>query len=254
MPEPLPITFINGVPPDDYCPESHAALVTYILSLIEAEVPGPYTIWNFGSTVPLVADQDRPWMRLDAEGRPDGPYVFYNSQWVRKHPVPHGPNGVRQIWTGTPDELKTFDGGEDATVGDSTGPFWEIDTDFAARIPMGVGTTAGGQAIDIATSYGADEVTLAAGQLPEHFHYMAVGTANGAAGPLLSAAHSLSYSGGGMGSENYNLLGLDVTTNVPNVGQTSKAGSATPTEVSILPPVRGVYFIKRTARRFYLAT
>jgi hypothetical protein len=253
MPEPLPITFINGVPPDDYCPESHAALVTYILSLIEAEVPGPYTIWNYGSTVPAVADQDRPWLRLDAEGRPEGVYKFYNSQWVRPHLIPPD-SGFRDIWVGTPEELKTEDGGEDAAVGETTGPFWEIDTDFAARIPMGVGTTAGGQAIDLGTSYGADELMLAAGNLPEHFHYVAVGTANGGGGPLLSATHALSYSGGGFGAENYNLVGLDITSNIPNVGQTSKTGSATPTEVSILPPVRGVYFIKRTARRFYLAT
>jgi hypothetical protein len=134
--------------------------------------------------------------------------------------------------------------------GSASGPMWEVDTAFEGRMPLGVGTTPAGTAITVATNYGNDQVTLAEMNLPEHYHYVARSTQQNSSS--ISATQTMAYIGGGYGNENYVLQGLDVASNPANVGQTSAFGEASPTAVTTLGPSRGVYFIKRTARVFFI--
>ena len=62
--------------------------VTWLEKNHSSYMPGNYSLYNFGNTVPAVEDQDRPWLRTNADGSPDRLYVYFNGKWVAPHPVP----------------------------------------------------------------------------------------------------------------------------------------------------------------------
>lgn len=251
MAENLSIILVPPVFPAGYCPTTEQQRANDIVDGITAYVDGTYTVWNYGNTEPTAENRGKPWLRLKGDGTLDRVYIYYNGQWVSPHVTPAG-GSERRLWVGTTGELETYDGGQAGTVGAASGPMWEVDTAFAGRMPLGVGTTPSSVAIAVATNYGNDKVTITDANLPEHFHYVAKSTQQNSSS--LSATQAVAYIGGGYGNENYVLQGLDIASNIPNVGQTSKAGTASPTTLDLLNPARGVYFIKRTARLFHVPT
>lgn len=197
------------------------------------------------STQPGVTDRDKLWYDTDV-GRL---YRFAGGAWVSPHPSAAG-GDERRIWVGTLANLITYDGGSAGAVGDNSGPMWEQDTDFNDRIPMGVGPSL---ALAVSTNYGSAgaTTTIAEANLPPHRHYVATNVPNAAGPPLVGANDFLSYSGGNMGNENYNLLpGNGVEPNVARSG----LGAGTSSAFTVLNPVRGVYVIKRTARLNYVGS
>jgi len=93
---------------------------------------------------PAVEDNDKIWYKRASDGGLEWPALPFAwninySQWLATHPIPPGDNGLR-IWIGAAVDIDDYDGGETAGISPSTGPMWEIVTDFNDRIPAGVGT------------------------------------------------------------------------------------------------------------------
>jgi len=131
------VNLVKGTIPSSACFSSVQALYDLVIDSTTAHVKGEYSLFNFGDTVPAVSDQDKPWIRTIGNA-PDKVYVYESGYWLSLHPVPYG-SQERRIWTGTTADLATYDGGSAGDPSVFSGPFWEVDTNFAAVFPVGVG-------------------------------------------------------------------------------------------------------------------
>jgi len=243
------VNLVKGTIPTSACFSSVQALYDLVIDSTTAHVKGEYSLFNFGDTVPAVSDQDKPWIRTIGNA-PDKVYVYESGYWLSLHPVPVG-SYERRIWTGTTAQLAQYDGGDTGSVSAFTGPFWEVDTDFSAVFPVGVGEFASGTEVDNGGTGGEDKTTLTSNQVPDHQHDgkayypsdQAVITSTDPSGVNDRCEHEGQghTTGGGKG---YSTAG--VRTEGPLVGGSGEAHDN-------LPPYRGVYFIKRTIRQYYTA-
>lgn len=216
----------------DTCFESVQQLYNTFVDKTTAYVAGSYSQFNYGDTVPSVDDQDRPWIRT-VNGLPDKIYTWISGQWASKHPVPAG-SSVRMLWAGSLGDLNTYDGGSAGTANSFSGPFWEQDTAFDARFPVGIGSTANGTAITEASrTGGVDEIALTEANLPPH-------------------THGLNYTERAYNNGTLHTGEGAFISGVKTVDGMIEAGSGQKSEsFTNLPPYYGVYFIKRTAREYY---
>lgn len=198
-------------------------------------------------SAPDPEDRDKAWIRLTAPGGEpvsSRPLIWFGGQWVARHPYdPESP--VRLLWVGTLAELDTFDGGSAGAVSDIAGPFWEVDSNFAGRMPVGVGTVPDTTtAVTVDTNVGSGQVTLSSVNIPQHSHQLGVESSDvtGAAenGQLRDASGDVTF------ISTWNQTAVAVTR---NWGGAASDGSTTPFDS--VPAARGVYFIKRTIRKFY---
>jgi len=137
-----PVQLTPPILPEGVCFANEQERANSFFELASAQISGEFTSWNVGTSTPTVDNQDKPWLKLNSDGSPEGSYAFSSGAWVRPYPVPPGPNAVRWLWTSDQATLDTFDGGSAGAVTNTTGPFWTIDTDFADKIPIGAGTVA----------------------------------------------------------------------------------------------------------------
>lgn len=216
---------------------------------IDAQLPGNYNTFNYGNTPPAVADRDKPWLRTDASGTPDRWYVYYNGLWIWPHPIP--PNsGFVQMYDGDATALETEDGGSAGAVTDYTGPFWEIIADFNGRSPMGVGNVGGvgtGTAIALDANIGEEKHVQTEDELATHNHdtnYVFEPVTLTPAPPPAPSGQG-TYSGGG--GYRPNLL-------IEDAGGKDVGGVLTTQGANVVHPVRGINFIRRTARVYYVLT
>lgn len=185
------------------------------------------------ATVPAVADRNKLWAKVDGGAQPTGYFIYAGGLWLQPHPVPAS-SSVRQLWVGAEADLVTYDGGVAGVVSAASGPFWEVDHDFDARFPVGPGTTAGGTIIGVGDTGGEDAHTLTVAELPAHTHP-----------PLVGTQYAMDNDGGtGAGT---NASTADGLTEADTTGAT---GDGDPHNT--LPPYRGAFVIKRTARIFYV--
>lgn len=234
-----------GTVPQGTCyPATVQELNVLILSLARAIFPGTLSTFNFGNTVPTADNRDKPWIRTDASGNLDRLYTWGGGGvWVSPHPVPAS-SQIRFGWVGLEADLKTFDGGVDEPVSDTTGPFWEVDHDFDAKFSVGPGTFAGGTTVNVGDTGGADEKTLTSDNIPPHFHDY------GIEGPSLVTSDSQAGTFHTSGTNYYDPT--ETTTQIGRTRQTGGTGTpAAATAFEILPPYRGEFRIRRTARIFY---
>jgi len=224
---------IGGIPE---CNETWNELLTNIIAAVQVQIPTAVS-YVIQSSVPSVSDQDKLWVKL-VGGYLEGSYAFNNGIWARPHPIAAS-SEERKIFVGSSGSIDTYDGGEVATVGDATGPFWEIATEFEARMPLGVGTLPISTTVVAVTAEGgADKHTLAADELPEHTHdfklnqYALTDSSNPPPNQLLASNTSPVTAGG---------TAPDVTIDGGGDGQAHDN----------MPPYIGVYFIKRTARIYH---
>ena len=224
------VNLVKGTIPSSACFSSVQALYDLVIDSTTAHVKGEYSLFNFGDTVPAVSDQDKPWIRTIGNA-PDKVYVYESGYWLSLHPVPIG-SQERRIWTGTTAELAGYDGGDTGSISAFTGPFWEVDTDFSAVFPVGVGTFASGTQVNAGNTGGVEEVTLTTAQMPEHSHDFTLNGYNSS-----------------QDSNTGNEYGFDGKS--PQSLKTDNTGSGE--AHNNLPPYRGVYFIKRTGRQYYTA-
>src|SRR5512139_1932713 len=221
-----------------YCWAGPQTFATDLIALLTGTIPGTFSSFNFGSTTPAPEDQDKPWIKTDVSGNLEGVYT-YNGVWVRPHPVPYASNYVA-MWKGSEADLWAFDGGDGTDPStnpptDTSGAMWVRDTDFDFRIPLGVGTSdtdygGGATTVAVGGEGGEEKHVLTAAEMPAHSHGLA-------------GAGLVTNQVGG-----YNVQGSGVAVNVVfPVSQGSDDAHEN------MPPYRAVYFIKRSARKYYTA-
>ena len=155
-------------------------------------------------------------------------------------------------------------------VGLATGPFWEIDHDFDGRMAVSPGMVPGAAVDDEVmqgTDHGAGEIVLAWEQMPHHAHvanaWSHTGSVNTQGQMLLDIGEfddKDSYNGLSIVTQNGEgeSKNLDLT-KVVKWGQTLDVvkvddSNRDVTNVPLAPAARGVYMIKRTARKYLVAT
>ena len=243
MPSDANVTISADVLSSDFCHENWPATFAAWAALLHGTLPGTFSSFNFGNAVPDPADQDKPWIRTNADGTLDGLYVFAGGYWARPYPVPASAP-ERRIWEGTTTLLETYDGGANVAVTDYTGPFWEVDTNYAARMILAPGTLPSGSVVAVTSSAGSETNTLIKDNLPDlPVSWWSSNDNNADADPYTHQAEwGLIGDDGATGPANGRTQFTDEIITI----DTQLAGVTTP--ISNLPPYRSAYIIKRTAR------
>lgn len=223
-----------------------------LISLLTVLIDDGYKI-NVGPGPIDPEDRIWPWLRLEADGRPDTVvggqlYHYVGGIWLATHPMPVG---AVMMYEGTEASITTFNGGESAAITDTAGPFWERVTQMNGKIPIGPGEiTAGPPSVTITENEnkGAYSTQLSDANIRHHRHWVAARQSTTSA-PLPTSDEQIADDAGGNAQENYKLQG---TGTIATKGRTSfVAGedqSATNEAFPILPQVRGIWMIRRTAR------
>jgi len=235
MPNLTLITLTAPSLPANYCPASYQKLANDIIGGTQATFNSTIgnSFFNFGPTYPAINNRIYPW--LDENGQW---WIYDQGFWLRKNPVTAAYE--RRIYVGTTTDLLSYDGGDGtATATSTTGPMWEVDTEFEARFPVGVGAFVASGAVAVmgkATSTsiaGEDQHTLTIPEMPKHTHSM--------------TWDSNDTSGG----DQLNTLYYGPEANIPNNMIKDTGSTGGDVAHNNLPPFFGVYFIKRTIRVYY---
>lgn len=240
-------TIITATPPSlaaGYCwtnPQQFANdLVGGITFLFNTDVGNSF--FNTGASVPSAANRLFPWLDA-ASGR------WY--QWSSVYGIwispfwPLASSKKRILWVGSLADLVTEDGGNTNPVSIIDGPFWEEDTDFIGRSPMGPGaipTSTPAKVLSVGENYGNGSQMQTDQQLAAHKHALAADASiqNGANIKVVQTGTP------GPGLQ----IGL---TGTPSTDLSISNNTFTTTQegIPIIHPVRGCYLIKRTIRQFY---
>jgi hypothetical protein len=222
---------LSIVVPANTCYESPAVDWPKLVSNITANLTGSLSTVNSGTSTPAAADRDKPWLRSNADGSDDGQWVYYNGFWVQKHPAAVG---LVAMYEGALADITTFDGGEVGAVTNMTGAFWEEVTAMRARSPIHPGTLASGTIINIGDDLGEEKHLLIVSEMPAHIHEY--DETNGAR--ILTKVSS-----GKVGDiDQTGSLDYDFAEAIESTGGD--------TAHNTIHPVRGIFFIRRTARLY----
>lgn len=184
-------------------------------------------------------------------------FTWNGSVWVSPHPIL--PNSKeRHIWTGTELELWNSDGGDGTDPSaiaptDTTGAMWQVDSAFSFRFPIGVGTNQTAydgnpaNSAAIGATGGEERHQLVEAELAKHTHILANNGINSDAYVL--ADEYITSKGTDSTSALSYYLDKSPANAAPNVGKVAETGGDKSHEN--MPPYLGVFFIKRTARKFY---
>jgi hypothetical protein len=242
MPNLTLITLTAPSLPANYCPASYQKLANDIIGGTQATFNSTIgnSFFNFGPTYPAINNRIYPW--LDENGQW---WIYDQGFWLRKNPVTAAYE--RRIYVGTTTDLLSYDGGDGtATATTLTGPMWEVDTEFEARFPVGVGAFVASGAVAVmgkATStaiVGEDQHTLSAPEIPSHTHSL------GANGKPAVFWDNFVQEAGGDGNPSFSFNQSVPETSTSTGGVIGGGGAH-----NNLPPFYGVYFIKRTIRVYY---
>jgi len=251
MPNLTLITLTAPSLPVGYCPSNYQQLANDIIGGTQATFNSAIgnSFFNFGSTTPALNNQIYPW--LDNNGFW---WVFNGGYWTRQNPVAAG-SSERRIFVGTTTDVLSYDGGDGTVYSGNpyAGSMWEIDTEFEARFPVGVGAFVASGAVVVqgkATStsiVGEDQHLLTTAEMPTHTHQVSIKTFGhgGNDGDRVAAD-------GGTSSPTLtnNVTAFPSSTLDPDVDAIA-ANTGGNAAHNNLPPFYGVYFIKRTARVYY---
>jgi len=135
-------TAVSPFPPG-YCPSSQQQFANDIAAALEVFLPNDFGFIVISSSQPTVEQRSRIWAKVDASTGVIVGFYTWNlivGAWVKNHwGAGVAPTNLRQIYVGSALSLETFDGGQSGTVSQSTGPFWQIDSAFSDKWPLGVG-------------------------------------------------------------------------------------------------------------------
>ena len=217
---------------------------------VNAIIGGTQVIITASSNLLIQADEpgvdqrDNAWLRLTgAELYPERIYKFANGAWVSMHPIPAS-SDYRALWVGSEPDLETFDGGEAGVITATTGPMWILDEDFEGRALMMPGDIPGvtpTKTLAVGENYGSGMHTLTQAELPDVDFDLNVSQLSQTPGS--NSVDGLLYQQPGSGSGN-------TATPANLIVNSGGDGEA----INIVPPVRGIYLIRRSARQMYRAT
>lgn len=223
------VTISTANLPEGTCPAWLIPLWPTLVSNLSANLNGSLNVFNYGSSTPAPADQDKPWIRLDSSGRPDRWYVYSGGNWIAQHPTPAG---VIVLWEGDISTIDTFDGGEAGAITAVTGPMWEHVTELQAKFPIGVGTLpTSATVLAVGSTGGEENHILTETEMPKHTHEIGLGAA-------------ADFGSGSSTLRNVKPI-ADATTTV----DTGEAGGDT--AHNNMPPFFALHFIRKTARGWY---
>jgi hypothetical protein len=236
----IPVTLVPGNIPTGMCFASDQDRYNFFTQQTQAYLAGNIVGINIGNSEPSVNDRDKPWYKLNSDGSPAlaYPYFFFGGQWLALNPE-RDPN-IRRLYVGTLTQLLTYDGGENATLTQTTGPMWVEDTNFQFKIPMHPGTNTvtydGNPAttLGVGAALGEERHILIQGELPALPLNVNLGHA--------TADNNATQASGGLAA--YNNAGTAPTT--VNMGSGLSHQN--------LPPVYGIYMIMPSARLYYRGT
>jgi hypothetical protein len=203
-----------------------------LVQLLQADLLGNQTTFNYGPDTPTPDNQDRPWFKTDANYLPERWYTFSNGSWVSRHPVAAG---AIVMYEGSEASIPTYDGGEAGVVTATTGPMWEKVSALDARFPLGPGTLASGTAVAVTNTGGEEKHELTRAELPE----IQIDT------PLKRRTDL--QDGGGSTALFETSFSLSSAVNVDVPTEELGDGDAH----NNMPPYYAVFFIRRTARTHY---
>lgn len=246
------LPLIPGSLPVKWCPLTEQERYNKFFALGVARLDSG-SGWNIhvSDTAPT-ADRrgDTLWLKLSGTD-PIRLYKYTQGYWAARNPIAPSNSvdgaSLRWLWVGTLSNLWSLDGGsgDDPSVVAPTaftGAMWEEDTDFAARMPLGVGTLPlSTTAVAVTGTGGVDQTVLTKAQIPPHQHKLGFqeSTADGSNPSYLYGNQpDISVATRVYITEDGSALGLG-----------DGAGAAT--AHNNMPPYVGVYFIKRTIREFY---
>jgi len=222
----------------NYCfPGNWNQLLQDMVDKMTGVLAGSVSAYVVSTSVPAAVDRDKGWARLSADGYFERLYFYRNGVWSAKHPI-DALSSERRLWVGSAATLVTHDGGSAGVVSYTTGPMWEEDESFQARVPLGVGSlpTLGDVTVQSGTTstskVGEDAHQLTRAEIPAHSHPLfgeIIEGSLGLAGENIGDDHKVSFPG--------------------NTGDSPEG-----TSHNNLPPFWGVYFIKRTNRVYYTAS
>lgn len=208
------------------------------------------------ASAPTATNRDKLWIKLDGSNRPVGHFIWQGGLWIWPHDTPAS-GSERRIWVGTTGALETYDGGATGTVGDASGPMWDVDTAFDGRALIGQGTIPDtSPARTIAVTGTSDSLggignwlkTLLRVELPNFRLKLFGSTEEGepAANPDGDSviAQRLNVDSD---AQSYDMAEDEVSSD-PTIGVTDALGSGQAFVQA--PPFYGIYVIKRTARIF----
>lgn len=221
----LPIIAV-GVPAE-LCYTTLSADIPIIAQYLRAIFSG--NEWNTGSSTPAAADRTKPWFRTNSDGTDDGVWTFYGGFWIKRHML--FPGAVI-MYEGAAADIDTLDSGEAGVVTNVTGPFFQEVTEMRARSPMGPGTLPSTTVVAVGDDLGEEKHVQVIGEMIEH-------------------DHDIPYSGQGAASGGDGAHILNGTPVHTGDHFTATAGSDPPDGMNVIHPVRGIYFLRRTARLFY---
>jgi hypothetical protein len=234
MPTNPQVTLTAGTLPGGFCPVNEQERFNEYAKRLTGQLPGSYSTIVFQAAKPSVADQDKLWVRTNADGTLDRSYTFSNGIWRSPHAIP--PNFTMLYW-GDISSIDSFDGGAAGTVTATAGPFWAEVTEARGRFPIHPDpnkvllTTP----VSVKGTGGEELHTLVPGALPDHVHQ------------LVGANLAIQYGGGTLAAAflKRDVAGTSVVETVETSGGNNKAHNN-------MPPYIGLYLLRRTARLYYI--
>lgn len=237
-----PITFATtGLPGGSaYCYTNPQQFLLDMVASLYGYLPGNYSTIIVSESEPAVSDRNKMWFKLETGGAPTGlGFIYFGGAWVTPNREAAG-SQVRRIFRGTPADVWAYDGGDGTDPAtnpptSASGAMWEVDSDFAGRFPLGVGTLQpSGTVVALGDTGGADQTTQTIATMATHNHTP----------PAPSNVFFTQRPSG-------NTVGLGGTAFAYPESVTGDTGDGDP--MTTVSPYLSVYFIKRTARTMYKA-
>ena len=248
------ITVTPGTPPTNpYCPASWTTIFADIINqaTFQIDPAGGYFLQSTSPGNP--GGGPKIWFQVSAAGSDAGAliriYCWDNTagKWLSQHPCP-AIGSERRLWVGNTTDLQTYDGGDANAPSHFAGPMWAVDTNFAAKIPIGPGTLpVSGTVVAVTNTGGVDQVTLSNAQTPPHTHLYHPLRGHAAGNDTLTD-EGVCFANTPPGQHPQGNIGTyDLVTDGPD--NLISPGVQSP--INLMNPYYGTYFIKRTSRIYY---
>jgi hypothetical protein len=238
----LPI--IPGTLPPGYCFSSWQQTLNDFASHMNAELADGCAFFNYGPDKPAPEFNVYPWLRTT-----DMRWYRFDGVWISPNPESGDPNIVRRWVTGDAGtivaDITAYDGGDGGAPSDRSGPMWEVDADFDGRSPMQAGAIPSAnppKSLLSAENYGEGAHLQGTQEVGPHTHPLN-------ADPTIVNGDNIRVVTTGVGGP-----GLAMGLTAPPMTDLSVLPNKYTTVQQTMPvihPVRGGYFLKRTARVYY---